>query len=312
VQLWAYGGLGGAGYTWIPSTGLSDPNISNPLAAPTVTTTYTVTVQEGACTDKADITIEVLDRPSAGYLTSITAGCVPFSVSFLETAVDDISWIWNFGDGNISNDPNPIHTYETPGNYPVTLTVSGAGMCNDRVEGMIISVHDTAHVNFTSNPEFPASMAFPNTEVTFKDFTVNGDEWHWSFGDGTSSEEINPVHQYLDEGTYFVTLSVMNDLGCVSTVTHGPYLVVNPEVFIPNVFSPNDDNVNDVYLVRYTGSQPFLLDIFDRWGNKVFSQRDKYTGWDGKIKGTEAPAGEYYYMVKIGDKNYSGNITLVR
>ncbi len=103
-----------------------------------------------------------------------------------------------------------------------------------------------------------------------------------------------------------------NDFGCLDKVTHGPYIIATPDLFIPNVFSPNGDNVNDVYFVRYTGSQPFTLNIFDRWGNLVFAQRDKYAGWDGTIKTENAPDGVYFYTVKVGDREYTGSVTLVR
>jgi gliding motility-associated-like protein len=312
VQLFGIGGLGGAHFTWSPSQGLSDPNVFNPWANPQDTTTYTLIVEEGGCRDTTDFTLFPIEGPVVGYLSSQPQGCVPFDVSFLELFNNAQFFTWNFGDGSISNDHNPIHTFTQPGTYTVSLTGWNTGSCKSTLDDIVISVKDTAHAKFVSDPGWPAQIYLPGSEVTFTDQSANAWAWTWIFGDGLQSSEKNPVHRFLAPGEYYVTLSVTNDIGCRTEVTGGPYIVLEPEVFIPNVFSPNGDPQNEEFLVRYNGDQPFLLKIFDRWGNLLFESRDKYSGWNGKFKGNDVQTGVYYYVVKTGSREYTGNVTLVR
>lgn len=314
VQLTSSGGLGGATFTWTPPQGLSNPNIANPMASPDSTTTYTVVVQEGGCDDSASVTIEVIPSPDPSYLSSLPDGCVPHTVNFLQNSANALYYIWDFGDGSpVVNEEFPTHTYNTPGTYNVSLTVVNYGACSETISDLVITVYDTAQVDFTSDPEFPVEMYLPETRVQFWDKSVHAQSWSWNFGDGTTSQEENPVHTYMTPGEYFVTLQVDNEQGCVSRIVHGPYIIITPELFIPNVFSPNEDGINDIWMPQYTGSQPYNLQIFDRWGNMIHETRNKTKGWDGMtLKGKMADSGVYYYKLKIGPKEYAGDVTLVK
>jgi gliding motility-associated-like protein len=315
VQLHAAGGNGGAIYTWTPPTGLSDPSASDPMASPDTTTTYHVVVQEGGCIKEADFTLTVLPSPEASYLTSLTEGCPPFQVSFVQTAIGAVNYIWNFGDGadSVSNLDFPFHTYAAPGTYPVTLIVEALGGCADTIQSTTITVYDTAVVDFGSNPDFPVEMFLPNTSVEFTNLSQGASDYSWDFGDGFQSVELNPTHLYSTPGEYFVTLIANNALGCHSRITKGPFIVVTPDLFIPNVFSPNGDGINDMFLVQYTGAQPFNLQITDRWGVKMYAATNKVQGWNGKnMQAEDVTDGVYYYHVKIGNKDYTGPVTLMR
>lgn len=314
TALLATGGIGGASFTWTPPAGLSDPNSANPMASPDSTTTYSVIVQEGGCSDTAEITLQVIPKPEVAFVNSFNEGCVPLEVSFTALTSDAINYIWNFGDGSeVDNTDAPFHTYATPGTYTVTLYGVNFGGCIDSSSATTVTVYDTISADFTSDPIFPVEMVIPGTEVQFTDLTTNANMWNWSFGNGISSTEQNPSYLFQEPGEYMVTLTTSNEFGCMSEVTHGPYIVIIPELFIPNVFSPNADGINDVFLVEYNGNQVFEMTVFDRWGAQVYQTRNKVQGWEGVDEnGSEVPAGSYYYRISVGDKDYAGNITLVR
>lgn len=313
VQLSAGGGLGGASFQWIPSTGLSDPNISNPVATPGTSTVYSVIISEGGCSDTLSVPLEILPMPEAAILSSVREGCPDFTVSFLDASSNGIHWIWNFGDGQISNQQNPSHTYTQPGEYQVTLTTANIGGCKAASNPVIIRVADPGQAEFTANPELPAMVSLPNTAIQFLDQSLRPNAWRWEFGDGRESAEQNPVHAYNQPGEYMITLTTTTPEGCQTSVTHGPVVVYTPDLFIPNVFTPNADGVNDGFLVQYTGSQPFQINIYDRWGVMLFSSKNKTEAWDGTTgKGEAVAEGTYYYTVTIGGKDYTGNVTLLR
>lgn len=314
VQLSASGGLGGVSFQWLPATGLSDPNSPNPMAAPSETTTYVVSLDEGGCRDTAGVTIEVIPSPMAAYLSSAVSGCVPLRVNFQDVSTDAANWVWNFGDGSsVSNVANPEHTYEQPGSYVVSLLAVNAGGCSDEVRSIVVEVGDTARAEFAADPGWPAELPLPGADVGFTDLSANAQTWWWDFGDGLVSNQPNPNHVYEQPGEYFVTLQVESADGCLSRVQHGPFIVAMPDLFIPNVFTPNDDGINDVFRVEYGGSQPFQIQIYDRWGVLLYSNTNKLGTWNGQTEeGLAAPEGTYYYRVDVGDREFAGDVTLVR
>ena len=261
------------------------------------------------------VDVNIIQRPTPGYLTSFNEGCVGFPVNFLDISTDVFDYMWDFGDGTgfISNEQNPTYTFDSAGTYRVTLTAIGLSECSAMDSSHVIIVHDSAIANYTSAPQFPVEIAFPNTEVDFTNLSQNSDHWFWDFGDMSFSTDEHPSHMFTDTGMYNVTLVAISDGGCHDTISYGPFVVKEPELFIPNVFSPNGDGVNDQFIVNYTGSQPFLVEIYDRWGGMVFNTRDQYVYWQGtRPSGKEVPESVYYYAVTIGNRKFAGPVTLMR
>jgi gliding motility-associated-like protein len=313
VQLTSSGGMGGAAVHWSPGIGLSDSTAGSPMASPPTTTTYTVTYSEGFCSSVDSVTLQVIPMPVMAYMSSQVTGCAPLTVSFLETSVDAIAYVWDFGDGSISNELSPTHTYEQPGTYVVTLTGTNLGGCNASISTIVVEVSDPGTAEFTSDPSFPVQMSIPNTHVQFIDMSQNATSWVWNFGDGGVSDQENPTHTFQVPGEYTVTLTITNEDGCMSQVQHGPFIILMPDIFIPNVFSPNADGVNDEWWPRYTGDQPYFATIHDRWGNLLFQTRNKMESWKGNdLKSQDVPDGVYFYTVKVGDREFAGDVTLVR
>lgn len=314
VQLFGNGGLGNAQFTWSPATDLDDPNTQNPLASPTANTTYTVTVTEGACSDQASIDLIVNPTPQADYFSTQTNGCEGLTVSFVENSANAVSFVWDFGDGSpLSNESNPTHTYNDAGSYNVTLTTIGIGGCQTSISKDMISVSASGFANFSSDPAPGTQAALPDATVAFTDLSQNAISWLWDFGDGNISTDANPVHVYKIDGTYVVSLTVTDQNGCVSTVTQGDYRIFAPDLLIPNVFSPNGDGVNDGFQVRYTGKERFSMQIFDRWGRSMYEADARDKPWLGTDdNGNLAKEGVYYYNVQIGERSYSGDLTLLR
>lgn len=313
VQLFSTGSIGST-ISWSPNTTISDPMAANPMVWPSETTTYVLAIEDGGCSDSATITISVLPQPISAFENSLASGCAPLAMTFEETSSDGTFYTWNFGDGSaVSNLPVVEHVFEQPGTYQVSLTTVAPGGCSDTDNHLTVFVGENSIAEFSSNPPFPVELALPNSEVQFKDLSNAAQSWIWDFGDGIVSQEVNPAHSYSQPGTYFVTLQVRSSEGCMTEVVHGPYIVVSPDLFIPNVLTPNNDGINDIFLVNYSGSQNFSMQIFDRWGVKLYESNNKTKGWDGNHASGEAvPEGIYYYLVKTGDREFTGSVTLIR
>ena len=114
---------------------------------------------------------------------------------------------------------------------------------------------------------------------------------------------------------YYVT--VTNAAGC--SRVDSVFIEVDPStnIYIPNIFSPNGDGNNDIYLVRGKGVDLFQLQIFNRWGQMIFESNDIDSGWDGTKDGKELNQGVFVFKLNVtfydgGKINKTGNITLVR
>ena len=321
VILTAVGGKGNGTFVWKPSvitTTRIDSITEQALAIPTDTTTYVVEVIEGApeCSAKDSVTVIFYGQPVADFVFSAGAGCDSLTVSFMDSSKNAITYLWDFGDGTISNKPNPIHTYTSPGIYNVSLTVNAQSPCpGQKTATKQIIVKPP--VTFTVSTE-PASdtLYLPNSTVRFiydeSGSLNNAVSWYWSFGDGYSSEEESPVHTYEAPGTYKVTVVVYDDKGCSYEKVAAIIYVIKPDVEVANVFTPNGDGVNDYLQFIYEGNEPFEVSVYDRWGKVVFQTNTYKKVWDGKINGQDAPEGTYFYVVKVGDAIYRGTVTLLR
>jgi len=160
--------------------------------------------------------IRVAQGPSAKFTYTPEDVPVGDEVQFTDLSAGGVtSWSWDFGDGSTSPLESPVHTFTTPGEYTVTLTVSD-------VNGVSGTASKTIVVAGSSTPvvaDFTTTVT-GGTTVTFKDKSTGYGikSWLWTFGDGSTSTLQNPVHVYSKEGTYTVTLTVSNG-GYENTVT---------------------------------------------------------------------------------------------
>jgi gliding motility-associated-like protein len=241
--------------------------------------------------------------------------CAPATIEFNNTTRGGETFTWDFGDGSpVSTDIYPVHVYQNPGTYTVTLHAVDNSTCNiedDTTATITISGAPTAAFSFTpTKPE-------ENTPVSFVNESIGAVSYHWEFGDGATSDQTNPVHQYNSSGTYNVCLYATNAAGCTDSACSQVAAIVIPLFDVPNAFSPNQDGMNDVLLVRGFGIAKFNMKIFNRWGQLVFESNDASIGWDGRFKGAIQPMDAYAYTVYLefsdGTKaNRSGSITLLK
>jgi len=149
-------------------------------------------------------------------------GPAPLTVSFTDESLGNpTSFYWQFGDGYTSTEQNPVHTYHIPGVYTVTLRATNNQSGGIGVWHKAITVTDGVIPQPTPTPVpgvisalFTASPVTGNAplNVQFQDQSSgNPVLWTWDFGDGQTSQEQNPLHQYTSKGTYSVTLLVQND-----------------------------------------------------------------------------------------------------
>ena len=153
--------------------------------------------------------------PVASFNSNVTAGYAPLSVAFTDKSTGGTPnlYIWNFGDGKSSTIKNPVHTYDKPGKYTVSLNVSNEAASNIVTRSSYITVNSLRSpiAAFSASP----TSGKATLKVKFTDKSTGGTptSWTWNFGDGKSSIIKNPEHKYSKAGKYTVSLTVKNSAG---------------------------------------------------------------------------------------------------
>lgn len=252
-------------------------------------------------------TVTILAQPTVGFTADKTTGCTNLAVKFKNTSVSAMGYLWDFGDGSpTSTEFEPQHTYAGSAiNYTVTLTTTNAlGCTNTATTADFIHIVAPPVATFTVTPGNETSI--PNYTFGFKDISTDAVSWAWTFGDGSVSTLQNPNHTYANEGTYTVTLKVLNKEGCSSSTFQSVRIIGVPGYLnIPNSFMPaSAKNEIKIFKAKGRGIQEWQMSVFNKWGQVLWetSKLDDgapLEGWDGTYKGQEQPQGVYYWKVDI-------------
>lgn len=209
--------------------------------------------------------IYIIDAPQAGFTNSPICENTVFQLtdtSLISTGTI-VSWLWDFGDGNSSTQPNPQHIYTVTDTFTVTLEVtSSSGCITTAGKDLIVSPLPVAGATFQD----------PSCQHSFITFTDNStlstgslNEWQWSFGNGDTSGQQNPSYAYSSDGNYSIELIVISDAGCRDTVINAITILPAPAVSFITESTCMGDTVQfiDQSLYTGTGSLDYLWNFGD-------------------------------------------------
>lgn len=281
--------------------------LQNPSHQFSGVSSYNVTlsvVTEDGCT--GDTTIQIVISPSAFANFSVEDPCENQETQFNDQSLGDyVNLDWDFGDNSgSSEDTNPTYIYNNSGTYNVTLVISdSSGLCRDTVIQQV-QVFTAPNIDFEANP----TIGQPPLPVNFLNTSSGASNYSWDFDNGNFANTNNNTvfQEFNNVGTYDVELTGVSPEGCIGSkvVT---IIVEFPdiELEIPNVFTPNGDNVNDEFFINYKNNAlgsvtSFEFVVFNRWGNIINTFNDPLFKWDGKTSnGTTVTNGTYFYKLTI-------------
>jgi gliding motility-associated-like protein len=311
VTINVQGGQGPYTYLWNTGQSQSTPTLTN--LPPGV---YSVTVTDAAgCTSIISATINSNNSLTVN-ISSTDAHCDRSDGEATATVngiTGNYSYIWDTDPPSYSASINNVPS----GNY--TVTVSGGGCTTSAT--CFIGNKPGPQANFTIKPRIVDNYDGEGT-VTFTDLSEGSiNLWQWTFGDGDISDQQNVIHNY-DPGNYYVTLTVIDQFGCIDIATDSVKVYDIFTVFIPNAFTPiAPDGRNDFFGPKGNfSSDGYHLYIYDRWGKLFFETNNPEDSWNGTISNSgtvaEMVTGIYVYLVILKDwqgliHHYKGFVTLL-
>jgi gliding motility-associated-like protein len=279
-----------------PSTGEININASG---VGNFTVTYTT---PGPCQNSSTVTISIIQQADAS-ITQVGPFCEYDDSLYLETVEAGGTWS---GPG-----VDPVTGVFDPAQANIgvnTITYTIGGPCGDS-QSIDIEVFPTPTVNTIPNATIDlGSSIVLNT-------TSNASTYSWSPDIWLSCNDcLSPTATPEDNVTYEITVE---ENGCIATDYVSIVVEYDPVIFVPNIFSPNGDNNNDVLYVRGLGVDYMIFYVYDRWGEKVFESTALENGWDGTFRGKPMNPGVFVYYVEATFLNgttstLKGDVTLIR
>ena len=198
-------------------------------------------------------------------------------------------YLWDFDDGTpVSFLQNPTHVYAGSGEFEVTLTLITFNGCIDSVKHVVI-IQEPPFVDVS----FSGDTVFPAGDSVIATIIGSYDSVFWSTGEQTLSIVIKESGYYFVQGYR---------LGCLGERFFTVEAVEDKTVRVMNLFTPNGDGFNDTWeIINIAEIGPCQVDIYNRWGEKVFSAPQYNNDWDGTFKGKVLSTDTYYYLMRCSD-----------
>jgi gliding motility-associated-like protein len=285
-------------YSW--STGILTQSIT---LSPSITSTYTVVLTEGACSDSTSATVVVRPLPIIN-LQSYMTGCKNNTGSIVSTTTNGTSpFTYNWSNGQSGADIVNLGA----GNY--TVTVTDANSCTATSSSSVFMMPNPVA---TISP-LSASILYGDTVQLI----ASGAKFYsWSPTTYLSSPTSDSTKAFPKESTaYCVVATDEND--CTDTLCMNVEVRYCEDFYIPNAFTPNHDGLNDNFLIKGSCVSQYSIKIANRWGNVIYASQNDRGHWDGTYKNVDQDSGTYYYVAKIDFTNgtqvmLKGDVIIIR
>ena len=309
---------GGQIYSW------SENNLTTTqiLVTPQFSKKYTVTVTDSLnCKAMDTLTINVTPPPKNPNVDDVSlCSNNPIQDVIFSIGSPRSDYVYRWFDapsnGNMLYQGNTfkVNQVTSPHTYYIE-TISSDSCHSSSREVVTITINNPPVASFDYQPK---PIVMQNAPVEFINLSSSdATKFIWIFGkDQSSLTEKNPYYIYSDTGFFTITLTAINDFNCQSDTSMEIYVKQRLAIWLPQVFTPNNDGKNDIFYVRGP-IKTMKLEIYNQWGFRVFISEKQSDGWDGKFQGIEQPEGNYVWTIDATTTDeqqvkLQGEITLIR
>ncbi len=304
------GGNGNYSFQW-RNNGVLLSSVDSLTVSPSTTSQYVVTLTDGCGNTLSDtVNYFITSLPLTLQMTPTQYICQGDSAFISVTA--------SGGYGNYYYSW-PSNGATTPGIwvYP-SSTNSYQALVSDECQTFTVSGFTQVQI-VKPNADFTILTNNPteNLPVSFYNTTVNGYGYTWFFGDGGSSYEIHPTHTFSPYGEYYITLIATDINGCIDSITKPIYIEEEFYIYIPNTFIPDGNRFNEFFSGSFIGVEWINIEVFNRWGERLFFSDQLDFAWDGTYKGMLVPDGTYtwkliYRKNRSQEQQMTGHINVIK
>jgi gliding motility-associated-like protein len=306
--------------------GVWSPAVNN-----TATTTYTFTPNQSGCA--APTTMEIVVIPNvivsiSGKTGVCQGGSFPDIVLSATNGTAPYTYTYSIGNGEtkvITTNDNSIaidlasFDSNNVGCHDIAVEVSANGGC---VSNAVFTDHLCVYAN--PNADFRLNSGGQLGDVITVNESIGATSYEWNFGDGSGTYySENPIHSFSDESTetYTVQLIASNANGCRDTTYRTIKIEEELVFYVPNTFTPDGDEYNNVFKPVISSGYDlteYSLDIYNRWGERIFTSLNSEIGWDGTYNGSLTQDGTYTWKISLkiigidDRKEYVGHVNIVR
>jgi len=285
---------------------------------------YSVLIYNFCDTIKDTIDVD-LSGINVDFTIDRNLGCAEEEFEYTDLSADvpaNAAYLWDFGDGNTSEEPNPTHAYLNAGVYSVELTIRANGCSSSILKTDTITVNPKPTASFSFSPEI-IDIEDPTTQF-INTSSADAIDIIWYFRvDGQTSVLQNPVFTFPEENSnqYPVSLVAENNFGCTDSVTNIVTVQDVITLYVPNSFTPEQSGTNNVFQpVITSGVDPynFRLLVFNRGGEIIFESQDYTKAWNGKYQNEIVDQGAYIWQIDFKESEgtreyvYRGHVTVLR
>ncbi len=227
---------------------------------------------------------------------------------------DDLTFVWSPALDNVNN---PVIGSAIDATY--TVIVTNQHNCKDTLSVAV----DATQLLVTASIPGPDTVCIGVNTTLLANATGDGSTFNYTWTPDESLLNANtnsPTAQPIEQTTYVVNAT--DEFGCIDTAQVTVFFISNecvePYIFIPRAFTPNNDSNNDLFIIRGINITELYFVVWDRWGEKVYETEDpKATGWDGNFKGKELTPDSYAWYVRVkcgngGTYTKKGDVTLLK
>ena len=304
------GGSGIYSFEWLENT-TQISSLDTVTVRPSLSTSFVATVTDNCGSVASETVIYTISSPPLIVTTSPAIEICPGDSAFISATASggygSYYYVWPHNNTSV----NSLWVYPSvTTNYVVNVSDECQTFSVPAIATVIV-------IEPNANFEISSNTLMIGLPIAFQNTSTNASFYSWSFGEGTTSSMVNPIITYFIDSTYYVTLIVTDNKGCTDTITKPITIKEELYIYLPNTFTPDDDEHNCYFYGSFIGLKSLEISIYNRWGELIFEAADLNFEWDGKYGNTDVQSGAYswrinYVTIKGQSETISGHVNVIR
>jgi len=304
------GGSGIYSFEWLENT-TQISSLDTVTVSPSLSTNFVATVSDNCGSVASETVIYTITSPPLIVTTSPAIEICPGDGAFISASASggygSYYYLW----------PHNNTTINSLWVYPSATTNYVVNVSDDCQTFSVPAIATVIVIEPNANFEISSNTLMIGLPITFQNTSTNASFYSWNFGEGTTSSLVNPINTYYLDSTYYITLIATDNKGCTDTIIKPIKILEELYIYIPNSFTPDDDEHNCYFSGSFIGLKSLEIWIYNRWGELIFEAADLNFEWDGKYGNVAVQSGVYswcvnYLTIKGQQETICGHVNVIR